>query len=131
MNAPLASGHFATTRSAGLRFRQAGDLTLDRVHHDGRVDDRWIGLLPREFAILWRLAEHPGEPVAGTELTAELWRLRLGYDAFDIAGQVARLEARLVAFGLAGLVAAERGGAYVLAARPARAIPPRPSLLDR
>lgn len=78
MTAPLPSGHFTGTYLTGLRFREADDLTLDQFHHDGRVEDVWLGLHPQEFAMLWRLAERPGERVADTLLAAELWRIRFG-----------------------------------------------------
>ncbi len=41
--------------------RRVGPLRLDLFHRDDQADGRWIGLHPREFALMWRLAECPGE----------------------------------------------------------------------
>jgi DNA-binding response OmpR family regulator len=126
VNALPGLGHFSTSDIANPRFREAGDLTLDFSHHDGRVEDRWLDLHPREFAILWRLAERPGEAVSDAVLIGDLWRLRYGYDADDIAGHVARLAAKLATFGLAGLVAAVADGRYTLAFGPFPSVLPGP-----
>ncbi len=116
MNALPGLGHFPASHLATRRFREAGDLTLDRCHQDGRVEDRWLGLEPREFAIMWRLAERPGEPVCATALMTDLWRIRLGGAGGEVAGAVASLTAKLAAVGLAGLVAPRPEGSYTLAA---------------
>lgn len=52
---------FADGETTLPRFRHVGDLTLDLMHHDGRVEDRWLALEPEEFALLWRLARDPGQ----------------------------------------------------------------------
>jgi DNA-binding response OmpR family regulator len=114
VNALPGLGHFPASHIATPRFREAGDLTLDLTHHDGRVEDRWLGLHPREFAILWRLAERPGEAVSDAMLMGDLWRVRFGCDASDIAGHVARLAAKLAAFGLAGLLVLAPEDRYTL-----------------
>ncbi|MFO6446123.1 hypothetical protein ACLBKU_03170 [Erythrobacter sp. NE805] len=117
MNALPGLGHYLLAEGTTTRFREAGDLTLDLFHHDGRVEDRWLGLQPREFAILWRLAERPGALVADTALTADLLRVRFGCELGDIADQVRRLADKLAGFGLAGLIAARPEGGYQLAVR--------------
>ncbi len=57
------------------RFRIIGDVTLDLFHRDGRVDDKWLGFHPREFELLWRLSEAPGERVTKKQLLTEVWRI--------------------------------------------------------
>lgn len=114
MNALPGLGHFPATETATSRFRHAGDVTLDLFHHDGRVDDRWLGLHAREFAILWRLAERPGEAVAEADLMADLWRVRFGCEAGDLPAHVARLAAKLEAAGLPGLVTRHCDATYAL-----------------
>jgi two-component system, OmpR family, response regulator len=52
---------FADGETTLPRFRHLGDLTLDLMHHDGRVEDRWLELDPDEFALMWRLAREPGQ----------------------------------------------------------------------
>lgn len=118
MNAMSGFGDAAALGPMAGRFREAGDLTLDLAHSDGRVEDRWLGLLPREFAIIWRLAEHPGEAVAEVALMAELWRAGFDCHAADIAGLIANSAARLAAAGLAGLLAPHPGGGFVLDPHP-------------
>lgn len=122
MNAPLPSGMFAGTFVTAPRFREAGDMTLDQLHHDGRVDDVWLGLHPREFAILWHLAERPGEPIADAQLAADLWRIRFGCETGSIAAHIERLRARLEAVGLARLIGSDGAGSYFLAVPPVSAL---------
>ncbi len=127
MNALPGLGHFPTSVIATTsRFREAGDLTLDLFHHDGRVDDRWLGLHAREFAILWRLAARPGRSVSRAELIADLSRVRFGCNAGNIGEHVDRLAVKLRGFGLAGLVAPHPDGGYVLAAGQLPGILPGP-----
>lgn len=128
MNALPGLGHFPTSVLATPRFREAGDLTLDLAHHDARVEDRWLGLNPREFAILWRLADRPGEEVCEAALSADLWRVRFGLEVGDIALHVAHLCAKLAAVGLADLVAAAAGGGYAITTRAAGGLLPGPCL---
>ena len=114
MNAPLANACLSGGDVAGPRFREAGDLTLDQAHHDARVEDVWLGLRPGEFTLLWRLAERPGERVAGTQLAAELWRIRFGCETGSIAAQIDALRTSLEAVGLARLIATDAEGGYFL-----------------
>jgi DNA-binding response OmpR family regulator len=113
MNAPLPSGHFAGPKGEGPRFRDAGELTLDRFHRDGRVDDLWVGLLPDQFALLWRLAAHPGERLTGQQLLAEIWPLAAdeaeqGY----IAAQIAAMRGKLAVAGVAYLICTDGEGRF-------------------
>lgn len=126
MNALSGLGHHRAVDPQPRRFREAGDLTLDLTHHDGRVEDRWLGLTAREFAILWRLAERPGEPVDDIQLSAELWRVRFGCDDGTVAALVTRLATKLAAFGLSGLVCVTPEGGYVLRAAPPTGYPGAP-----
>ncbi|WP_086608600.1 response regulator transcription factor [Erythrobacter donghaensis] len=65
MNAPPPFGQFPGLDFPALRFREAGDVTLDLVHRDARVVDCWLALSEGEFALLWQLAEAPGTRVTG------------------------------------------------------------------
>jgi DNA-binding response OmpR family regulator len=116
VNALPGLGHYVASDVPTSRFREAGDLTLDLFHRDGRVEDRWLGLHAREFAILWRLAEHPGALVGEEALLADLLRARVGCEIANIAEQVERLADRLADFGLGGLIARHPAGGYLLAA---------------
>ncbi len=101
------------------RFREAGDVTLDLFHRDGRVDDRWLGLHPREFALVWRLAQQPGTRMTRRQLLAEVWRIHFEPETNSVAVHVARVRAKLEPFGMARLIGTHPHGGYFLDAPPA------------
>lgn len=100
------------------RFREAGDATLDLLHRDGRVEDRWLGLHPREFELLWRLAERPGERLTKRQLLAEVWHLHHIPETNSVAVHVARVRAKLETFGLSHILVTHPNGGYYLDAPP-------------
>ena len=119
MNAVPAHHQFPASEETIPRFREAGDLTLDLYHRDGRVDDCWLALRPREFALLWRLAQQPGVPVPGQQLITDVWRIPFEPEAGSLAAQVAQVRAKLEPFGLAALIAQHPDEGYFLDAPPA------------
>jgi len=96
------------------RFREAGDLTLDRHNRDGRVDDLWLGLSPCEFGLLWRLAEQPGESVPAGQLLAEVCLVAIGPVCGAIPEEIAGARAKLGAAGLAHLIGGDPARGYAL-----------------
>lgn len=96
------------------RFREAGYVTLDLSHRDGRVEASWLGLHPREFALLWRLAEQPGDLLTQRQLLADVWRSDFEPATNIVLVHVARVRAKLKPFGLARLIATHRDGGYFL-----------------
>ncbi|QIQ87952.1 winged helix-turn-helix domain-containing protein [Erythrobacter sp.] len=96
------------------RFREAGEVTLDLVNRDGRVADRWLGFRPREFEVLWRLAEQPGERMTRRQLLQGVWRLGFDREGRSLSVLVARIRAKLAPFGLSQLVASHAQGGYFL-----------------
>lgn len=114
MNAPLASDEFSDRFLVCPRFREAGDVTLDRFHHDGRVDDRWLNLQPGEFALLWRLAARPAERLSENQLRSEAWPVAHDPEIDGIATHVAGLRAKLEPSGLAQLIGTDCDGRYFL-----------------
>jgi DNA-binding response OmpR family regulator len=94
------------------RLRTAGPLTLDLFHRDARAGKRWLALHPREFALLWRLAERPGETVARATLLREVWRLEFEPGTNSIEVHVSRLRAKLALAGIDGLVETVPPGGY-------------------
>lgn len=100
-------------------------LALELVARDARIDGRRLRLNPREFALLWRLAEARGEPVAKEDLLRDVWDLRFDPGTNSLAVHVCRLRKKLAGAGLANLVVTGPGdGAYRLGlageARPER-----------
>ncbi len=114
MNAYLPGEEFPLSEVLIPRFREVGDVTLDLFHRDGRVADCWLGLHPREFALLWRLAEHPGERMTRRQLLADVWRIHFDPETNSVAVHVARVRAKLDTFGLVRLVATHPEGGYFL-----------------
>lgn len=100
------------------RFREVGDLTLDLLHRDGRVEDRWLGFHPREFELVWRLAECPGEPVTRRQLLSDVWRIEHEPQTNSVAVHVARVRSKLAHFGLAELLITHPESGYLVAALP-------------
>lgn len=100
------------------RFRVVGDVTLDLLHRDGRIDDRWLGLHPREFGLFWRLAQEPGMRVSKRRLLADVWRISFEPETNSVAVHVARVRAKLQPFGLARIVATHPEGGYFIDVPP-------------
>jgi DNA-binding response OmpR family regulator len=118
VNAIPASRRFPDRDAMMPRFRELGDLTLDLFHRDGRVADSWLGLHPREFALLWRLSEQPGERITRRQLLAEVWRIHFEPETNSVAVHVARVRAKLEPFGLARLIGTHPDGGYFLDVPP-------------
>ncbi len=97
------------------RRLEAGPVTLDLFHRDGRVGRRWLGLHPREFKLLWRLAETPGVRVTSARLLSDVWRLEHLPETNSLAVHVSRLRAKLALARCEWLVETDRRGGYRLA----------------
>lgn len=100
---------------------------LDLFHREAQVDGRWMGLHPREFALLWRLAESPGRQVGKPELLRDVWRLSHEPETNSLEVHVSRLRAKLAVGNVAWIVQTHESGGYC-----ARATPPEDVLrVDR
>lgn len=126
MNISIAPSPAPLEEEMVPRFRQAGDVSLDLIYRDGRVGDRWLGLHPREFELLWRLAEQPSVPVSRQQLLAEVWRIHHEPNTNSVAVHVARVRNKLASFGLGHLVATHpHEGYYLNVPVPVATIGPR------
>ena len=106
------------------RYRWHEQVQLDLLAREAFVAGRAVGLHPREFALLWRLAETPGEGVSTAELLYDVWRLAFRPETNSLAVHVSGLRAKLRTSGVDGLVETLPGGLYRLAsAASRRAIP--------
>ncbi|MDJ0979225.1 MAG: winged helix-turn-helix domain-containing protein [Erythrobacter sp.] len=114
MNSKSAYSIFPDDDALIPRFREAGDVTLDLLHRDGRVEDRWIGLHPREFSLLWRLAQEPGKRLSRRRLLADVWRITFEPETNSVAVHVARIRAKLQPFGLSRIIVTHPDGGYFL-----------------
>lgn len=105
----------AAARACVPRWRTAGPLTLDLLRRDARAGERWLALHPREFELLWRLAECPGEPVSRACLLREVWRIDFEPGTNSVEVHVSRLRAKIAAAGLAGLIETHPPAGYRIA----------------
>lgn len=105
------------TRQAAClpRTREVGPLRLDLLARDGFVGDSRLGLHPREFALLWRLADVPGVPLRKKELVTDVWYSSHVPETNSLAVHISRLRTRLAHLGLRGLVQTAPSGGYFLA----------------
>lgn len=96
------------------RWRTFGPLTLDLFHRDARRGGRWLALHPREFELLWRLADAPGERVTKPELLRDVWRLNHEPETNSLEVHVSRLRSKLADCGCDGLIVTDPRGGYRL-----------------
>ena len=96
------------------RHVRAGPVMLDLFHRDGNVAGDWLGLHPREFELLWRLAESPRQRLSRRRLLAEVWRINHDPETNRVEVHVARVRAKLRVFGLSWLIATDPEGGYLL-----------------
>lgn len=120
INATLAEVDARATRIVGLgdvlpRYRGYGPLQLDLLGRDGFVGGKPLGLHPREFALLWRLLDAPGEQVDKTALLRDVWHLKHVPETNSIAVHASRLRSKLECAGLSGMVRTAPSGGYFIA----------------
>lgn len=96
------------------RERRVGPLVLDLLHRDAHAEGRWLALHPREFGLMWRLADRPGEPVSRAGLLRDVWRLDFDPGTNSIEVHVSRLRRKLGVAGLRELVETHADGGYRL-----------------
>ena len=99
---------------------EAGPLWLDLFHRDAALEGRWLALHPREFALLWRLAETPDATVSQRALLQDVWRLPFEPGTNRVAVHVARLRRKLETVGLAAMIATDGAGYRLDSAAPLR-----------
>jgi DNA-binding response OmpR family regulator len=100
------------------RSRRIDPLTLDLFHRDARSDRRWLGLHPREFELLWRLAEEPGRRLTRRELLRDVWRIHHEPETNSVEVHVSRLRGKLAGVGCEAMIQTANEGGYRLVARP-------------
>ena len=57
------------------RWRNVGPLVLDLFHRDARNGSRRLSVLPREFVLIWRLADKRRERVTWRQSLKDVWRI--------------------------------------------------------
>lgn len=97
-----------------VRWRHHGPLRLDLIERDAFVGKKAVGLHPREFAVLWRLMDTPGETVDKVDLLRDVWNLSFVPETNSVAVHASRLRSKLAAAGLPGWIQTVPGGGYQL-----------------
>jgi DNA-binding response OmpR family regulator len=95
------------------RHRMLSRLRLDLLARDAFADGKAVGLNPREFGLLWRLADEPDEVVSKRSLFRDVWRLGFVPETNSIAVHMSRLRGKLATAGFRGVVETVNGG-YLL-----------------
>ena len=109
------AARIARTIAMVPRRRIFGALVLDLLQREGCAHGKALGLHPREFALIWRLLERPGEVLSRAALYAQVWRLNYLPETNSIAVHVFRLRAKLAFAGLDSMVRTAPSGGYYVA----------------
>lgn len=96
------------------RYRQVGPLSLDLLAREAFSEDQPLGLHPREFGLLWRLADCVGKPVSKETLVRDVWRMGFVPETNSLAVHVSRLRGKLNLAGLGNLLETVPAGGYRL-----------------
>lgn len=96
------------------RWRNVGPLTLDLFHRDARRGQRWLHLHPREFGVLWRLADAPGQRVTRRQLLDDVWRISHDPETNSVEVHISRLRSKLALAQCAHLLETVPEGGYRL-----------------
>ncbi|MFT4054962.1 MAG: winged helix-turn-helix domain-containing protein [Novosphingobium sp.] len=96
------------------RHRRLGDLELDLLAREAYGQGKSLNLNPREFALIWRLADTPGEPVSKRDLIQDVWRMGFVPETNSIAVHMSRLRRKLSFVGMSGIIATASAGGYCL-----------------
>ncbi len=96
-------------------IRSHGRLSLDPINRAALVDGRPLRLFPREFALLWRLSDEPGEAIPRSELLHDVLGLTIEPGTNSLAVHICRLRKKLHAARLSHLLVTGPGdGSYAL-----------------
>jgi len=98
------------------RHRRLGGLELDLLAREAFGHGKSLNLNPREFALIWRLADRPGEPVSKADLIQDVWRMGFVPETNSIAVHMSRLRRKLGFVGMSGIIATATAGGYCLIA---------------
>ncbi|WP_288804352.1 response regulator transcription factor [uncultured Novosphingobium sp.] len=96
------------------RRRRIGRLTLDLLAREAFGDGEPLNLNPREFALIWRLADSLGETVSKESLIYDVWRMGFVPETNSVAVHMSRLRRKLAFVGLSGIIETSPNGGYRL-----------------
>lgn len=96
------------------RLRDFGALKLDLVSRSAIGHGKPLNLNPREFALLWRLAESPNQKISKQVLIRDVWRMGFMPRTNSIAVHMSRLRRKLGFAGLEDMIETAFQGGYRL-----------------
>lgn len=96
------------------RRRDIGELSLDLLAREAFGKGKPLNLNPREFALLWRLADKPDQPVTKAEIIRDVWRMGFMPATNSIAVHMSRLRRKLAFVGMESIVETAASGGYCL-----------------
>jgi DNA-binding response OmpR family regulator len=96
------------------RTRRVGRLTLDLLSREAFGDGKPLNLNPREFALIWRLADSIDQFVSKQALIYDVWRMGYVTETNSVAVHMSRLRRKLAFVGLAGIIETSPTGGYRL-----------------
>ena len=96
------------------RQRGMGRLRLDLVDREAFLDSQPVNLNPREFALLWRLADDPRKAISKKQLIQDVWRMGFVPETNSIAVHMSRLRRKLAVVGLSDVIETAPEGGYCL-----------------
>lgn len=96
------------------RHRRIGELELDLLAREAYGYGKPMNLNSREFALIWRLGDQPGEPVSKQNLIQDVWRMGFVPETNSIAVHMSRLRRKLEFVGMSGVIATASAGGYCL-----------------
>ncbi|MCJ2188028.1 winged helix-turn-helix transcriptional regulator [Novosphingobium beihaiensis] len=96
------------------RQRHFGSLRLDLLAREAHAGTKPLNLNPREFALLWRLADSPNCPVSKQTLIHDVWHMGFVPETNSIAVHMSRLRRKLAIGGLQGVIETAQEGGYCL-----------------
>jgi two-component system response regulator MprA len=91
-----------------------GNLFLDPITHEARLDDTSLVLTPTEFELLHYLMRHPRQVLERAQILNNVWGYDFGGDDNVLEVYVGYLRKKLEAGGQARLIQTVRGIGYVL-----------------
>lgn len=90
------------------------DLQIDRYQHTVQRNEHLISLTPKEFQLLWFLAQHQGKALSRTVIAEKVWDMHFHSDTNIIDVVIKRLRSKIDKDFSPKLIHAVRGIGYVL-----------------
>jgi len=89
-----------------------GNITINRMSREAKVNERALNLTPKEFTLLEFFVSRRGTAVSRAELLEKVWRIDFDTGTNIVDVNVARLRGKLTALEATWHIDAERGVGY-------------------